>query len=187
MNNTCRKGMILRKAYVRNKTIRVPSGCIKAQSESGLKRSEMDEEMIRNRGKLYRAFRKEYGTPRCQPGQVVREGYTRKSYVRKSGVIVTSSEVRPGCIKAVGLKTKGRRLFVLERGTLSQYGYSTGKSEAERRRSLKKAVGVSKPLSVYRKLNALYVLNKNKNPVLAKLYRSDADWVKTTQEYENRG
>jgi hypothetical protein len=42
------------------------------------------------------------------------------------------------------------------------------------------------PLSVYRKLIAVTVLNENKNPSLARLYKDDANYVKTTTEYKHR-
>jgi hypothetical protein len=193
MNKTCRKGSILRKGYTRhlkNKTVRVRSGCIKAQSQSGLKRSSVDKAIMTKKRRIERLIRKRFGTPKCKSGEVIREGYTRKSYVRKNGVHVSSSKVGPGCIKAVGLSKKrgmkGRQLFVLEKGTLTKFGYHTHNSEKERHEALKKAVKKVRPLSVYRKLNALYVLNKNKNPTIAKMYRKDADWVKTTNEYMNR-
>lgn len=190
---TCRRGSIIRKGYtrhLRNRTIRVPSGCIKAQSQMGIKRSPFDEAVMTKKRKMHLRFRKMYGAPRCKPGQVTREGYTRKSYQRKSGTYVTSSKVRPGCIKAVGLSKrrgrKGKPLFFLQKGTLTQYGYHADKTEAERHSSLSEALQHIKPLSVYRKLNALYVLNKNNNPTMAKLYRGDADWIQTTPEYIHR-
>lgn len=69
-------------------------------------------------------------------------------------------------------------LFHLEKGTLSKFGYSMKKSQVIRHRSLKKAIQSEKPLSIYRKLNALYVLNKNKHPENAKIFKDDAEWVK---------
>ena len=190
---TCSKGSISRKGYVRhlkNKTIRVKGSCIKAQSQSGFKRSSMDKKIMTKKKKTYQQIRKRFGSPKCKSGKVLREGYSRKSYTRKSGVFVTSTKVRPGCIKAVGLSrkrgVKGTQLFILEKGTLTKYGYHSNQSIVERREALKKALKNTKPLSLYRKLNALYVLNKNKNPPLAKLFRNDADWVKSTSEYINR-
>jgi hypothetical protein len=192
-NKTCRYGSILRKGYTRhlkNKTIRVPSGCIKAQSQSGKKRTTMDLAKMAKRRKIYATMKSYFGKPRCKSGEIVREGYTRKAFVRKTGVRVSRSKVAPGCIKATGLSkkrgTKGKQLFVLEKGTLTQYGYHANLTEDERHHALKKALDYIKPLSVYRKLNALYVLNKNKDSTLAKLYRKDADWIKTTMEYAHR-
>jgi hypothetical protein len=193
MVKTCSSGMIRRKAYTRRlgkKIIRVKSGCIKAQSQSGTKRSSMDRAIIGRKKSAHKKISKIYGTPRCGPGKIVREGYRRKGYTRKSGVKVASSLVAPGCIKAVGISKKmghkGTQLFVLKKGELVKYGYHANEPEMVRHEALTKALQDIKPLSVYRKLNALYVLNKNKDPQLAQLYRNDADWVKTTTNYVNR-
>ena len=70
-------------------------------------------------------------------------------------------------------------LFHLEKGTLTKFGYSMKKSQQSRHKSLKKAIKQVKPLSIYRRLNALYVLNKNKHPDNAKVFKNDAEWLKT--------
>ena len=69
-------------------------------------------------------------------------------------------------------------LFHLEKGTLSKFGYSMKNSQQSRHKSLKKAIKQVKPLSIYRRLNALYVLNKNKYPENAKIFKDDAEWLK---------
>jgi len=192
-NKTCRKGFILRNAYTRHlkkKNIRVKSGCIKSQSQFGIKRSTLDKAIIRKKNKTYRLIRKKFGTPKCKNDEVVREGYTRRNYKHKNGEIVRSTIVPPGCIKAVGLSkkrgVKGQQLFVLQKGLLTKYGYHFNKSETERHSAINKALKHIKPLSVYRKINALYVLNKNKSHTQAIIYKNDADWVKNTSEYRNR-
>jgi len=75
-------------------------------------------------------------------------------------------------------KHKCNVLFILKKGSLSHFGYSTKISKSKRHKSLKKAIKSIKPLSIYRKLNALYVLNKNRNPITAKLFKDDAEWLK---------
>ena len=144
--------------------------------------------MIARRQRIHKSIRKIYGTPHCKKGEVVREGYTRKSFTKKSGLHFGPSRVGPGCIKAVGLSKKrgrkGKQLFTLKKGDLTRYGYHVNKSDKERHEALQEAVKHNKPLSIYRKLNALFVLNKNKKPSMAKLYRDDANWVQTTEEYQ---
>ena len=183
---TCPTGMILRKGYT-YKSRKVPKGCIKAQSQSGKKRVDIDRAIIRRLGKIHATMRKKFGTPSCKRGEIVREGYIRKSR-RRSGSGKSGSgrrrQVAPGCIKDIGLSKKGKQLFVLSKGTLTQYGYHTDLSEKDRHIALRRALTHIKPLSVYRKLNALYVLNKNRP--LGSLYREDAEWVKTTREYDRR-
>lgn len=190
VNKTCRVGSIVRKGYTRrlkNKSIRVPTGCIRSQSQSGKKRSLLDRAIMTKKRRMYQTYRKRFGTPRCKSKQIIREGYARKSYRRKSGIYVHSAKIRPGCIRAVGLSRKrgrkGTQLFVLKKGELTKYGYHANNSEMKRHQALHKALRDIKPLSVYRKLNALYVLNKNKDPTISKLYRRDAEWVQKTPEY----
>lgn len=68
-------------------------------------------------------------------------------------------------------------LFHLEKGTLTKFGYSMKNSQQSRHKSLKKAIKSVKPLSIYRKLNAIYILNKNKHPDNAKVFKNDAEWL----------
>jgi hypothetical protein len=170
---TCPTGMILRKGYT-YKSRKIPKGCIKAQSQSGKKRVDIDRAIIRKLGRIHVTMRKKFGTPSCKRGEIVREGYIRKS----------GKQVAPGCIKGDSTKKKGKQLFVLSKGTLSQYGYHTDLSKKDRHTTLRRALRHIKPLSVYRKLNALYILNKNRP--LGSLYKGDAEWVKITTEYARR-
>ena len=172
------------------KTIRVKRTCIKSRSQYEIKRSTIDKKIIRSLHKKHTTFRKKYGTPTCKPGQIIREGYMRHSYKRKNGTKIHSSRIKPGCITATGLSKrrgiKGKQLFVLQKGELTKYNYHANNNQNQRHESLRMAINSMNPLSVYRKLVALYVLNKNKNPVLANLYKNDSEWVKTTPEYVNR-
>ena len=175
---TCRRGYILRNGYTRtlkNKKIRVPSGCIKAQSETGLKTSIINEKIIAQKNKMHELVR-EHFKPKCSQ---VREGYIRNTYTRKNGTVVASSIVPPKCIKR-----KGKPLFILPKDELNPYGYHINKTEKQRHKSLHMALQDIKPLSLYRTLNALYVVNKhNEN---GKIFKMDAEWLKTTDEYIHR-
>lgn len=70
----------------------------------------------------------------------------------------------------------------LTSGSLGEHGYShvTEMSTTARHRALADAIYHENPLSVFRKLNALFVLNKNKHPATADIFESDRDWVKRT-------
>ena len=81
---------------------------------------------------------------------------------------------------------KTRRLFVLKKGLLTKHGYHADLSERARHEALQRALIEFSPLSLYRKLNAIYVLNKNRDKKRAHIFRSDANWLKTTPEYINR-
>jgi hypothetical protein len=73
---------------------------------------------------------------------------------------------------------KSRQLFVLKKGHLTKYGYHADLSESARHEALKKALGEYSSLSLFRKLNAVYVLNKNRDKKRAAIFKADANWVK---------
>ena len=136
---------------------------------------------------------------KCRSGMIVRKAYTIKNKKVKPGCIAAQSasglkrsEINAPIIKKMRItckrnNTKYKRhnkcnvLFHLEKGTLSKFGYSMKNSQQTRHKSLKKAIKSVKPLSVYRRLNALYVLNKNKHPENAKIFKDDAEWLKHYQ------
>lgn len=68
----------------------------------------------------------------------------------------------------------------LKKGELSEFGYSSSKPEMERDKSLDKAVKRYGSTSVFRKLNALSVYNKNRDPVRSNLFLKDRNYVKKT-------
>jgi hypothetical protein len=119
-------------------------------------------------------------TRKCPSRKIRRSAYTRKSYTRKDGIRVKGSRVKSACIKDMGKPGKGKRLFTLKKGELTQHGYSL-KSKADRRRkALKRSMKkIGKKGTLVKKLNALYVLHKNTNPVYAKKARSDMKWVQS--------
>jgi len=53
-------------------------------------------------------------------------------------------------------------------------------STPERRTALKRAVKALGSLSVWKKVNVLYVYTKNKNPALHAKYSADRNWIKNT-------
>ena len=59
-----------------------------------------------------------------------------------------------------------------------RFGYSTANSASSRHRALVPAVKAYGSLSVFQKLNALYVLNMRTNPATARIARADRNWVK---------
>jgi len=97
--------------------------------------------------------------------------------------------------KIILVKSKDRRtpkkekdlIGHLRSGTLGQFGYSDimHKTLEQRRRALKKAVASHGWLSIFRKLNAVYVLNKNTNPPLAAKFLKDRNWVRKNFRLNN--
>lgn len=201
--SSCKKGYIKRKAYTKKSGTRVKGECIKATSQSGLKRSDFEKKELEREKKIHSEARKKFGTPKCKSGEILREGYHKKKYTRKAKsssksksksskkvkrIDVKSTWVAPTCIKSVTGRPHGKKLFTLEKGDLEKFGYDDVKNltKSQRQSALKKALKKIKPLSLFRKINALYVLNENKDPKLAKIFKDDRDFIKTTPEYKNR-
>lgn len=66
----------------------------------------------------------------------------------------------------------------LRKNELGKYGYSTRVSERKRDEALGKAVDEYGALSVFRKLNAISVYNKNRSPSTSLIAKQDRDYVK---------
>lgn len=129
--------------------------------------------------------------------EMIRKGYTIKNKIKsrsksKSGLKRTQinapiiKKMRQKCItrnKKYHTNHKCNVLFHLEKGTLSKFGYSMKNTQIKRHISLKKAIKTIKPLTIYRRLIALYILNKNRQPDNAKIFKNDAEWIKT-KEYK---
>ncbi len=116
---------------------------------------------------------------KCPKNQIMRSGYTRS----------TGTVVSKHCIEDRGKPGHSVQLFKLVPGVLEKYGYHGIKSvtRAQRRNALDNALKKGfDPLSLFRRINALYVLNKNQNPDVAKLFKKDRDYIKTTNAYANR-
>jgi len=188
--SNCPTGKIRRKSYNRRSTsgstVHVPANCIVDTSGRGHKRSDDDKKIIKARERIQNRVNRKYGVPKCPNGQVARSGYIKKSYSRKNSrgsyTKIDSIEVKPACVSDQGASGKHNKLpIVLEKGDLKKYGYEnvSDKSSSSRHRALSRAVKDIKPLSLFRKLIILSTMNKTKNPILAKKFKSDAKWIKS--------
>ena len=68
-------------------------------------------------------------------------------------------------------------------GYLSKQGYVDvrNKSAAVRHRALAKVVAAGEPpLGLFRRLNVLMILFRNRDPMLSQIFKSNRDWVKKT-------
>lgn len=193
MPTPCKKGEIWRVGYVRtigkknskrtSKKVAIKGKCIRATSQTGEKTSVLSREYLAERKQLHKLAREKYKTPKCKKGEIIKEGYKRNS---KSG---KQTWVKPTCVPAKGKGVKQERLFYIEPGRLSKYGYDEieGKSDLSRHKALKKAMqSGEKPLSVSRRLNALAIVTKNTNPKLSRTFKEDSEWIKLTDEYAQR-
>lgn len=203
-DRSCPLGQIYRRGYTRyrgNTKIQVPGNCITATSQSKLKRSDIDREYLAQREQIQKEARRRFSREmpkKCPPGTVLREGFYRRpthrrAFRRSSGTEVPGTEVSgawvpPTCVPSINVQKK-KRLFALERGVLGRYGYEDVKhlSTSERHDALDRALADGiEPLPLLRRVNALYVLNKNKDPELAAKFRSDVGYIRSTPEYQNR-
>ena len=68
----------------------------------------------------------------------------------------------------------------LHKGDLSIFGYVavTSLSERKRHMALSRAVREYGALSVFRKLNAVYIYSRHTAPVSSAIFKLDRDWVK---------
>ena len=66
----------------------------------------------------------------------------------------------------------------LKRQSLTKYGYSSKKSVKERQSALTKAVKHYGSEVVWKKLNVVGILNKNRSPQTSDIFNKDKNWLK---------
>jgi hypothetical protein len=74
------------------------------------------------------------------------------------------------------------KIVLKKRDTLSKHGYAARISERKRRKALRGAVKEHGHLYVIRKLNVLYIYNKNRHPDLAEIFRGDMKFVQRLRD-----
>lgn len=195
MSTKCPKGKIYRKGYSRKlssgKYIKIKPNCIVAQSQSNKKMVDVNKKIMASKKKSHKIARQLLKVPKCfsKKGEILREGYIRNSYKRSnSKKIINATVVPPTCIQSRTGRSKGKQLFVLEPNVLHKYGYYDviNLSKNQRHTALHKALLKIKPLSLARRLNGLYLLNRNTNTKVSKIFKEDEKWLKTTDKYINR-
>jgi hypothetical protein len=127
-----------------------------------------------------RRKREEHAPNSCPPGTILRSAYlqlSRKTRKRRF--------VKARCIRDVGNPGKGFQglgpgIGPLRKGDLSKFGYDhvVSMSALKRKIALAKAVRAYGSLTVWRKLNALYVYTKNTAPESSALFDEDRNWIK---------
>ncbi len=117
----------------------------------------------------------------CKRGMIRRVAYTRRV---RSGKRIT---VKSGCIPDVGAPGKGLAagkpgIGPLRVGELARFGYEhvTSLTTGRRHLALARAVSTYGALSVFRKLNAVYVYTRRTSPASSRIFKADRDWVKAT-------
>ena len=85
---------------------------------------------------------------------------------------------KKGLIRLKGSRKCVKGIGKLRKGGLE--GYHATLSSGERHAILRKAVAKHGALSVFRKLNAIYVYNKASSPSSAATFLADRNWIKAT-------
>lgn len=147
-------------------------------SEKNHKRVTKKTAMAAPVGTYYHPTDKSIRRGRCPEGQVMREGYYRGSYTKKTGTKVKGKYVKQSCVENKGMPGKvvpaAKVIPKLNKGTLSKHGYSTHLSEKERLDALIRATKELTFAGVIRKLNAVRTLSKS-NAHLFKIYSTDIE------------
>lgn len=125
---------------------------------------------------------------------IVRNGYYRKSFIKKNGTRVKSRKVKAGCIKSRGLpgktslKYKGTKKGIgkLKSGELGKHGYYSIKTLNKKKRhtALNSAISEYGASMILKKLNALRVYQKNTSPKISSLFYQDMRWIR--KKYDNQ-
>ena len=213
---SCPTGYILRDSYPTKSGKCVSSRCIRKTGLLPGKSSERTEALIKKatmRAMTARRMSMKRGMSirtNCPKDKILRSGYTRRSYDRRTGLRnhYRHALVAPGCItkrgKAKTYKSplSSSRIIVLdpEDHFLSEYGYHDVETTPKETRhaALHKLIEHFLPIKgqmatynyVIRALNARYILNRNTNPKAARLFKADQrvisslyKKIKSTQEH----
>lgn len=116
----------------------------------------------------------------CPSGTIRRVAYTRKIHGTRRSVRVPAACIRNVGRPGKGLSTGGPGIGKLREGDLSRFGYEnvTTLSAPRRHIALGRAVAEYGALSVFRKLNAVYVYTRNTAPASSRIFKADRNWVK---------
>ena len=120
----------------------------------------------------------------CKRGTHPRKSYTRKAYMRKTGVHIAPGEVHSqSCVR--GYHGPGKGIGPLKKGNLTKYGYSTSKSSRSRHTALNAAVKYDGALPTYKRLNALSVYTRRSAPATSKAALADRNYIGLRYGYKS--
>jgi len=182
-NGVCPIGYHPRKGYTIKKTgTRVAESCVRATT-LGPPRSEFVRATRREASRRLQGIPiTRRGIKPCPRGKILRSPYVR---IRKDKRIF----IPASCISDVGNPGKGYRspsggegIGPLRKGDLAKFGYTTvtAMSESRRHLALRAAVQEYGSLTVWRKLNAVYIYTRHTSPASSAIFLADRDWVRNT-------
>jgi hypothetical protein len=157
----------------------VAGACVRATTKSGPRRAFLRATRKRMTKRLRGIRKSRRGVTSCPSGQIVRDAYVRIRLGKRQFVPAA-------CITDVGNPGKGiptgaPGIGPLRKGDLTLFGYDNVVSMSEGRRHLALAAAVRKygPLTVWRKLNAVFIYTKNTSPASSRVFKADRDWIKS--------
>jgi hypothetical protein len=189
-DGSCPVGYHLRRSYrVRRTGTHVAAACVRATTRAGPRNTFLRATRSRMTKRLRGISRSRRGVTSCPTGQIVRNPYVR---IRQD----QRQFVPAACIRDVGNPGKGipagapglsrgaGRVGIgpLRKGVLKRFGYNNvvEMSESRRHMALAAAVKVYGSLTVWRKINAVFIYTKNTSPASSRIFKADRDWIKAT-------
>lgn len=176
----CPTGMRYRKTYVRKGT-RIAGRCILSQTRAAESSKNKTKRILGRMSRRLRGVRiasRSYKGD-CGKGMILRNPYVR--YTKKGKRVV----VKEGCIRNLGAPGKGLRngpgIGPLRKGDLAQFGYVrvASMSVTDRHAALEKAIIEYGSLTVWRKLNAVYIYTRRTSPSNSRIFKQDMDWIRS--------
>jgi hypothetical protein len=199
---SCPGGHVLRESYRSKSGKLVKAMCVRKtglmRGKSSVKREYFLKKASQRANHALRMSKKAglHIPSKCRKGMTLRRGYTRRSYNRKNSTHVRRALVSPGCIKTRGKSGKKQSVIILdpEDHYLSEFGYYDveTKTVLERHASLHKLINhfvqskgeMATYNYVIRALNARYILSRNTNPKVARIFKQDQRAI--SKEYKNK-
>jgi hypothetical protein len=179
--DSCPGGYHPRRAYTVKRTgTRVPAACVRATTPGETRRAFLAATRRRMTSRLRGIRKSRRGVTSCPAGTIVRDPYVRIRLGRRQFVPAS-------CIPDVGNPGKGipggaRGIGPLRKGDLARFGYTavTEMTQGRRHLALAAAVRAYGSLTVWRKLNAVYVYTRNTSPKSSAVFKADRDWINAT-------
>jgi len=180
ISGRCSKSYIRRRGYKAGSKKRVPSRCIRSTSRSSVKREVWEKQYLQKKRSSQSRASRLTSKVTCPSGTVKRIAHMKRSTTGKEFAVPAA------CITDRGNKGKRTSLPPLKSGTLSQFGYSTFHTTAERHKALTDATKKLGYYSPYRKLIAVAIRLKNTSPDRTVILRADATWMKNNLFEKNK-
>ena len=177
----CPAGFHPRRSYrVRRTGTRVAGACVRATTRSGPRSAFLRASRQRMTKRLRVIPRSRRGVTSCGAGQIVRDAYVRIRKGRRQ--FVPAACIRNVVNPGKGIPTGAPGIGPLRKGDLKQFGYDDviNMSEGRRHLALAAAVRAYGALTVWRKLNAVFIYTKNTSPASSRVFKADRDWIKAT-------